>query len=100
MYIILTTKPAQYRSEAAEGIHPLDSYAYHYEGRHVATFTIAEADGRARVRIVELDDSGTVNLVPVRFFEQFPTQQAALQSLDHLTGNSHGVATLLPVALS
>jgi hypothetical protein len=84
MYIILTSKPGQYRSEAGEGIRPLDDYAYWYGGRHVATFSIAELDGRPRVRIVEENDAATVNLVPVKFYEHFESYEAALHSLHEL----------------
>jgi hypothetical protein len=100
MYIILTTRPGQYRSEGTEGIRPLESYVYHYDGHHVATFTIAEADRHARVRIVEADGTHTVNSVPSRFFEHFDTREAAWRSLNELIRSAHGVATLSPIATS
>ncbi|HYS67150.1 MAG TPA: hypothetical protein VEN30_25555, partial [Paraburkholderia sp.] len=64
MYIILTSKPGQYRSEATDGLQPLESYVYRYDGRHVATFTIAALQYETRVKIVDEGTPANVNLVP------------------------------------
>ncbi|MEX3841587.1 hypothetical protein [Paraburkholderia sp. BR10882] len=98
MYIILTNKPGQYRSEATDGLRPLEALAYHYEGRHIATFTIAELQRETRVRIVEETAPASINLVPTRFFEHFDTREAALGSLTRLVSASHADARLVALA--
>jgi hypothetical protein len=68
MYIVLTSRPGQYRSEPTPGITPLETHDYFYGARHVAEFVVAKLDGDARVRIVEETASQAVNLVPTKFF--------------------------------
>jgi hypothetical protein len=95
MYIILTSKPGQYQSEATDGLLPLRTYVYRYDGRHIASFTIAALAHETRVKIVDESASGEVNLVPTKFFEHYPSPEAALQALADLTDASRADAQLL-----
>ncbi|MFM0038305.1 hypothetical protein PQQ53_04990 [Paraburkholderia strydomiana] len=97
MYIILTSKPGQYRSEVTDGLQPLQSYVYRYDSRHVATFTIAELQRETRVRIFDEATPANVNFVPTKFFDHFDTLEAAFQSLSHLAGASHADAEIVPL---
>jgi hypothetical protein len=98
MYIILTTKPGLYRSEATEGMRPIESHAYYYGDRHVATYIITELERTSSyVRIVETTPGGTINLVPTKFFDHFPTSADALDSLRELVAASNLGAHLVPV---
>lgn len=85
MYVILTTKPGQFRSEPGDHMVPRELYDYLFCGRMRARFTIAELqDGPARVRIVDESDAATVNNVPAKFLPTFRTVDEARAELDHL----------------
>ncbi|TDV11661.1 hypothetical protein [Paraburkholderia caballeronis] len=89
MYIILTSKPGQYRSEATDGIEPVEVHDYFYGERHVAVFVVAAVRGDAKVKIVDDDSPATVNLVPTKFFEHFSSVPDALRSIQDLAGHGH-----------
>ena len=42
MYVILTSKPGKFRTEAVEGVKPLEAYDYLFYGDKKAHFVIAE----------------------------------------------------------
>jgi ferredoxin len=85
MYVILTTKPGQFRTEAGPNIAPRELYDYLFCGRLRARFTIAELGaGPARVRIVDDADTSLVNDVPAKFLPTFRTLDEARLELDHL----------------
>jgi len=84
MYVILTSKPGQFRTEAGEGLRPVEHYDYLFCGRLRAQFVIAELLGPTRVRVVDETEPVTVNLVPSKFLETFETVDAARHELDHL----------------
>lgn len=88
MYVILTSKPGQFRTEADDGLRPVETFDYLFCGRPKARFVIAELTADApstRIRIVEEDDTPTVNLVPVKFLQKFSTVEQARRELEHLT---------------
>lgn len=86
MYVILTSKPGQYRSETGDGFAARELYDYLSCGRLRARFLIAELQGpAARVRIVEEGEGGTVNSVPAKFLPTFRTLEAARADLQALT---------------
>lgn len=90
MYIILTSKVDEYVAKPDTGISPVESYSYYFYGKNKADFTIAEvgaevgADGGGRVCIVESDDSGLINSVPIKFYEKFATLEEARDELKQL----------------
>jgi hypothetical protein len=100
MYVILTSKPGQFRSEVVEGLRPLEAYDYLFYGHAKAHFVIAELlEERSKIRVVE-DDSAIVNDVPVKFLEKFETTEDALRELRHLTTFGHMETELRKTPLS
>ncbi|QHI98594.1 ferredoxin [Xylophilus rhododendri] len=88
MYLVLTSKPGQFRTEMGEGLAAVQSYDYVFCGRVKARFVIAELTGAlATTRVKVIDESGepSVNSVPAKFLERFDTVEAALRELHHLT---------------
>lgn len=94
-YVILTSKPAQYRTEAMGELVPAEAWDYLYGGRHLATFVIAALCGEARIRIVDESGDATVNDMPVRFLEKFRDRDAAFRALQVLAGTRHPDAQLV-----
>lgn len=84
MYVILTSKPGQFRTEAGEGLRPIEHYDYLFCGRLRARFVVAELQAPTRVRVVDETEPVTVNLVPSKFLESFETLADARRELDHL----------------
>ncbi len=100
MYIVMTSRPGQYRSEPTPGITPVETHDYFYGARHVAAFVVARLDAQARVRIVDESESNDdnepnePNLVPTKFFEKFESVSEAVASLASLVGHDHAQARL------
>jgi cellulose biosynthesis protein BcsQ len=84
-YVILTSKPGQFRTELVDGVKPVESYDYLFCGRPRAQFVIAELVQEVKVRIV--DEAQVVNLVPSKFLPRFATLDQARAELDQLAGN-------------
>ena len=92
MYVILTSKPGQFRTEAGAGLAPVEHYDYLFCGRLKARFAIAElpADfAGLRILVTEEGDGAgpvpAVNRVPVKFLERFDSLAQARRELEHLT---------------
>ena len=85
MYVILTTKPGQFRTELSEGLTPVDTYDYFLFGKKKAQFVIAKIDGNPKIRIVEDEPPHIVNHIPSKFLQRYQTVDAALQELHHLS---------------
>ncbi|MFT4067367.1 hypothetical protein [Paraburkholderia sp.] len=94
-YVILTSSPGQYRTEATEGVVPLDAYDYLYGGRHIATFVIAMLTTPTKIRVIDEVTPDAINLIPSKFFEKFGTPDAAFQALQVLTGNGRADVQLI-----
>src|ERR1700739_482921 len=99
MYVILTSKPGQFRTEVMGGLRPLEAYDYVFYGQTKAHFVIAELlEERTKIRVVE-DCSSIVNDVPAKFLEKFETTELALRELRHLTTFGHMETELRKTAL-
>lgn len=88
MYLILTSKPGQFRTEIGDGLVPVESYDYLFCGRVKARFVIAELTAplaATRVRVVDESGEPSVNLVPAKFLQRFDSTADALSELRHLT---------------
>ena len=85
MYVVLTTKPGEFRTEITQGLKPVESYDYVFYGRKRASFTIAELDEAIKIRIVEDEEPHSVNDVPSKLFEKFDTLDDARAELETLT---------------
>ncbi|KIU44737.1 MULTISPECIES: hypothetical protein [Bradyrhizobium] len=90
MYVILTSKPGQFRTEIVEGLRPLAAYDYLFYGTRKATFVIAELIKETKVKVVdEAWSPPIVNEVPSKFLEKFETPERALSELEHLITFGH-----------
>jgi hypothetical protein len=99
MYVILTSKPGQFRTEATGGLRLLEAYDYLFYGHTKAHFVIAELlEERTRIHVIE-DDTAIVNEVPIKFLEKFETTEHALRELRHLTTFGHMDTQLRKAAL-
>lgn len=85
MYVILTSKAGQYRTELVDGLHPIEAYDYLFYGRTLAHFVIAELIVDTKIKVVDADPPELVNNVPSKFFEKFQTVEQARTELQHLT---------------
>ncbi|WP_198971375.1 ferredoxin [Xylophilus sp. ASV27] len=88
MYLVITSKPGQFRTETGAGLEPVESYDYLFCGRTKARFVIAELTGdlaATRVRVVDESGEPSVNLVPAKFLERFESVAQARGALRHLT---------------
>jgi hypothetical protein len=83
-YVILTSKPGQFRTEPVAGVVPTEAYDYVFCGRVRAQFVIAVLEQATRVRVVDETEPVTVNLVPTKFLERFDTLAAARDALQAL----------------
>jgi hypothetical protein len=100
MYVILTSKPGQFRTVAAQGLRPLEAYDYMFYGHTKAHFVIAELlEDSTRIRVIE-DDTAIVNDVPSKFLEKFETTELALRELKCLTTFGHMDTELRKAPLS
>jgi hypothetical protein len=91
MYVILTSKPGQFRTEIVDGLRPLDAYDYLFYGQKKATFVIAELV-KEDTKVKVIDEAWTpqiVNDVPSKFLEKFDTPELAYHELEHLTTFGH-----------
>ena len=87
MYVILTSKPGQFRTELVAGMQAIEAYDYLFCGRKRAHFVIAALEGEVRIRIVEEGVRPVVNDVPSKFLPHFATLEAARAELRQLAGN-------------
>lgn len=91
MYVILTSKPGQFRTEAVPGVEPLETWEYLFYGRPTATFVIAElVETATKLKVRVIDETGgpdaepVINHVPTKFLERFDTLDAAHAALKQL----------------
>ncbi|MBR1202765.1 MULTISPECIES: ferredoxin [unclassified Bradyrhizobium] len=90
MYVILTSKPGQFRTEITDGLRPLAAYDYLFYGIRKATFVIAELVEETKVKVIdEAWSPPIVNEVPSKFLEKFETPERALNELEHLITFGH-----------
>lgn len=93
-YLILTSKPGQYRSETGEALRAVETYNYVPDGRLRARFVLAEQLGASHVRIVDESGAGPDNRVPVKFLPTFDSLEAARRELEQLCRSPAGQAVL------
>lgn len=94
-YVVLTSKPGQYRSEASADVEVVETYDYVFYGRTKAIFQVARVAPGARVRIVEEAPPHIVNMVPARVMEQFATVEDARRAIRELADFGTLDATLV-----
>lgn len=84
-YVILTSKPGQFRTEVTPGLVPVEAYDYVSQGKLRAQFVIAELQHETRLRVVDVAADPILNLVPSKFLPRFADVEAARAELQHLT---------------
>lgn len=100
MYVILTSKPGQFRTEPVEGLTPVEAWDYLCHGARRARFVIAALDRETKVRVIDEAPPPVVNMVPTKFLERFGSIEDARKELAHLTTFGTSLqATLQPAPL-
>lgn len=84
MYVILSSKPGQFRTEPGPDLEPVETYDYLFCGRKRAEFVIARLLREARIRIVDEAAAPVVNLVPSKFLPKFDSIPKARDELRQL----------------
>ena len=85
MYVILTSKPGQFRTEPTPGLRPVESFDYLFFGRRKARFVIAEVmSPDCRVTVTDETPPEVVNHVPIKFLESFDSVERARAALREL----------------
>ncbi len=84
MYVILASKPGQFRTEPAADMQSVEAYDYLFYGRKKAHYVIARSQQATKVRIVDESGPETVNLVPSKFLPSFDTLDDARRELAQL----------------
>lgn len=95
MFLILTSKPGQFRTELGADLREVEAWEYHAHGRTRAKFVIAELEGTTKIRIVDEGAHPVVNQVPSKFFPRFETLEAARHELQQLSGSATSGTTLV-----
>ena len=96
VYVILTTKPGVFRTEAGDGAEIVETYDYVFYGRALAVFSIALLLRDTKLVVTEETPPYVVNRVPSKFLEKFASVDAARKELAHLTrfGSMESTLTL------
>lgn len=84
MYVILTSKPGQFRTQAGSELRAVEAYDYYFYGKHKAHFVIAELLQETKIQITDESEPITTNMVPTKFLEKFDSMEQALRELKHL----------------
>ncbi|WP_020204124.1 MULTISPECIES: hypothetical protein [Cupriavidus] len=89
MYVILSSKPGQFRTELVDGLVAVEAYDYLFYGRKTAQYVIAELAHPVKLKVVEETEADSaapplINYVPSKFLEKFDTLEDARQELRHL----------------
>ena len=84
MYVILTSKPGQFRTEIGPDLQPVETYDYVFCGRKRAEFVIARLLRDAKIRIVDEAAAPVVNLVPSKLLPKFDSVEKARLELQQL----------------
>ena len=84
MYVILTSKPGQFRTEITEGLEPVEAYDYLFCGTKRAHFVIAQLARDTKVKIIDETSSPVVNHVPSKFLPRFESLEQAREELRQL----------------
>ena len=85
VYVILTSKPGVFRTEAGVEAEIIETYDYTCGGKTRAVFSIARLRGPTRLIVTEETPPYVVNRVPSKFLDPFASLEAARRELAHLT---------------
>jgi hypothetical protein len=96
-YLILTSKPGQFRTELGDNLRPIEAYDYVAHGRKRARFVIAEVTHEAKIAVVDEGTPPVVNNVPSKFFPRFDSIEKARSELGQLAGTGSANRTLVRI---
>ncbi|SCB17826.1 ferredoxin [Cupriavidus alkaliphilus] len=100
MFVLLTSRPGQFRTEPTDGLTAVEAYDYLFYGKATARFVIAELAAETRVRIREETPPGIVNLVSTRFLDKYATLEAARDALHQLASFGSMDIALVPAPVT
>ncbi|MDQ0140798.1 ferredoxin [Cupriavidus necator] len=100
MFVLLTSRPGQFRTEPTDGMTAVEAYDYMFYGKPTARFVIAELAADTKVRVREETPPGIVNLVSTRFLDQYATLEAARDALRKLASFGSMDLALVPAPLA
>ncbi|MBK1660256.1 ferredoxin [Paracraurococcus ruber] len=100
MYVILTSKPGQFRTEPVAGVRPVEAYDYLFGERPKARFVIAALEQETKIRVIDEAEPPVLNLVPTKFLGRYESLEAARRELEHLTAFGSVRAALRPVPVA
>jgi len=84
MFVILTSRPGQYRTELGPGLRHCETYDYLFCGQQKARFDIVRLLHDVKVRVVDETPPERVNDIPSKFLAKFPSLEAARAELRSL----------------
>jgi hypothetical protein len=84
MFVILTSRPGQYRTELNDGLEALETHDYLFCGQQKARFVIASLLRDVKIRVVDETPPERVNQIPCKFLQKYPTADAARAQLRSL----------------
>ena len=84
MYVILTSRPGEFRTEVTEGLRPVESCDYLFFGRCKARFVIAQVQSDCRITVIDESPPQVINRVPIKFLPKFETLELARAALRDL----------------
>src|SRR5438552_12688494 len=90
MFVILTSKPGQFRTEAEDGLRPIEAWDYLSNGRARARFVIAEITGTPRLTIIDETPPQVVNRIPAKLLERFASVDRARHEIESLANGRTG----------
>ena len=84
MFVILTSRDGQYRTELSDELRACEIYDYLFYGQKKARFVIASLEREVKIRVIEENPPRTVNDIPSKFLEKFATVEKARARLREL----------------
>lgn len=88
MFVILTSRPGQYRTELTDGLRLCESYDYLFCGQVKAHFDIAVLLRDMKVRVVDETPPERLNTIPSKLLPKFASLEDARAELQTLVRGS------------
>ncbi len=95
MFVILTSKPGQFRTELVNGLEHVEAFDYMFYGRCKAHFVIASLQEAVKVKVIDETPPEVVNFIPSKFLEKFETLEQARGVLQALVQKGDADVTLI-----
>jgi hypothetical protein len=96
-YVILTSKPGQFRTELVDGLRVVERWDDQLFGRRKAVFVIAELLRPLKITIVDETPPEVVNHIASKVLEKFESVEHARKALRQLTSAGGSDAALVPL---